>query len=288
MKYIVVLIIVLLQSDNSFSQAQDDTHDIAVHHHYIEISKTVYLVTQFTDESGRIWFRKGFKETDGDEGDGIIDFTRYGRPSRITYKPLIPPVDTISTFGGFQNVNPDSLENVFFAEVFYSIIGEIFLRTTGNALFDENTIIAALEYKDYQSEPIEFEFFFMNLPVVEGTNTLYYCHFVSSDIDGLRIGRFDSTMVKKKKLRRLERELDEHRETSEILHCVQFRKPDLLFVDGIRYYIVPECLAYGEPKPDSEERKKFSEIHGPMFQLYSNGHFSKKPNFFPWVKSLFR
>ena len=280
------VVLVLVLPVRSYCQGYYSTTNIGVQYHLIEIDKTVHRVTQFTDEAGKIWFRKGFIENDGDEGNGM-NAPDAGNGA-INYNSHLPPKDTITTFSNFINVNPDTLESIFFADVFYSLIGDIFFRKTSKVLFDEKTVIAAHEYKDFQSKSIEFEFTFMNLPIVEGTNTLYYCHFVSSDINGLHIARLDSSMVEKRKFRRVERGLEELRATNEILHCAQFRKPDLLFVEGVRYYFVPECLAYGNSKPDPEEKKKFSKIQGPMLQLYSIGNFDRNPNFFQWVKSWFR
>lgn len=285
---IVILFLTLVFPALSFCQVEPDTFNIAVHHHFVILNETVYPVTQFTDESGRIWFRKGFIESDGDDGSWMIDPTRSGSTGVKKYKSSIEPTDTISTFAGLHNVNPDGLENIFFAEVFYSIIGDIFVQKTSKELFGENIIIAAHEYKDFQSEPIEFEFSFLNLPIVDGSNTLYYCHFASSDINGLQLVRYDSSAVDRKKLRPVEIGLKELREAKEILHCAQFRRPDLLFADGVRYYFVPECIAYGEPELSPEEKKKFGKIQGPMIQLYAIGNFNRKPNFFQWVKSLFK
>lgn len=285
----VVVLTLLFFPAISFCQLERDTFNIAVHHQFVLIDETAYPVTQFTDELGRIWFRKGFIESDGDEGDRVVIYRRSMEIiGIINYTLPLEPADTIAAFAGFRDVNPENLENVFFAEVFYAIIGDLFFKETGKVLFGENTIIAAHEYVDFQSEPIEFEFSFLNLPIVDGSNTLYYCHFVSSDINGLQLVRRDSSTVDRKNLRPVEVGLKELREAKGLLHCAQFRRPDLLFADGVRYYFVPECIAYGEPKLSPEEKKKFGKIQGPMIQLYAIGSFNKKPNFFQWVKSLFK
>lgn len=284
----IILVLIHTIPVLSFCQVEQNTFNIAVHHHFVILNETTYPVTQFNDELGRIWFRRGHKKSDGNDGNWIIDFSRSNTTGVIKYKSNISPADTIVTFAGFENVNPDTIENIFFAEVFYSFIGDRFFKETGKVLFGENTIIAAHEYKDFQSNPVEFEFSFLDLPIVDGSNTLYYCHFASSDINGLQLVRYDSSTVDRKKLILVETGLKEIREANEIIHCAQFRKPDLLFADGVRYYFVPECIAYGEPELSPDEKKKFGKIQGPMIQLYAIGNFNRKPNFFQWVKSLFK
>ena len=285
-KRVFLILPTLILQILAFSQNTDDSFRVAVRHHHIKIDQTLYPVTCYITETGEYWINKGIVQPDSTH---LLLFSPRDNFIRtVSYHADTSYADTIHVFAGLKDVNPDNQKLIFSAEVFYAMIGDLFLKETGQRLFSENTLLVAHAHLDFQRNPTEYELSFLNLPITDGPNTLYYCHVASSNINGLQLLRYDSNSVSRKRLRPVETALKGLRQSNEILHCAEFRMPDLLFVDGMRYYFVPECLAYGEYRPGPKEKQKFGNVQSAMLHLNATTKFHKKPRFFQWVKSFFQ